>query len=125
VKGPHIDWAALSPLVALTVGACLVLMGGLLRPAFVRRGIVPGLTVVTLLAAAGLGVWQWGENKTVVAGALAMDDLTRALLMIFVVAGIATVLLSARSSSASSCSRSRSTCCARPSCGASTRSSRA
>ena len=97
MKGPHIDWAAMSPLVALTVGACLVLMGGLLRPAFVRRGIVPGLTVVTLLAAAGLGVWQWGENETVVAGALAMDDLTRALLMIFVVAGIATVLLSARS----------------------------
>ena len=32
VKGPHIDWAAISPLVALTVGACLVLLAGLLRP---------------------------------------------------------------------------------------------
>ena len=24
VQGPHIDWAALSPLIALTAGACLV-----------------------------------------------------------------------------------------------------
>ena len=31
MKGPHIDWAAISPLVALTAGACLVLMAGLLR----------------------------------------------------------------------------------------------
>ena len=48
MKGPHIDWAAISPLVALTVGACLVLMAGLLRPAFVRTTLVPGLTIVTL-----------------------------------------------------------------------------
>ena len=45
MKGPHIDWAAISPLVALTVGACLVLMAGLLRPAFVRTTLVPGLTI--------------------------------------------------------------------------------
>ena len=30
-KAPDIDWAALSPLVALTGGACLVLLVGLLR----------------------------------------------------------------------------------------------
>ena len=28
VQGPSIDWAALSPLVALTGGACVVLMVG-------------------------------------------------------------------------------------------------
>ena len=160
MKSPTIDWAAISPLVALTAGACLVLMVGLLRPAFVRTALVPGLSVATLGVAVGLGVWQWGENTSVMAGALAIDDLTLSLLMVFAVAGVATVLLSARSlaaaeaghgeyhallllavlgmvvlvaarrtssrcSSASSCSRSRSTCCARPSCGASTRSSRA
>jgi NADH-quinone oxidoreductase subunit N len=94
---PHIDWAALSPLVALTAGACLVLMVGLLRPAFVRSALVPGLTGLTLAAAAGLGVWQWGENTSVVAGAIAIDDLTLSMLMIFAFAGAATVLLSARS----------------------------
>jgi NADH-quinone oxidoreductase subunit N len=30
-KAPHIDWEALSPLVALTAGACVVLLVGLLR----------------------------------------------------------------------------------------------
>ena len=84
MKGPHIDWAAISPLIALTVGACLVLMAGLLRPAFVRTTLVPGLTIVTLGVTAGLGVWQWDENESVIAGALAIDDLTLALLMIFV-----------------------------------------
>jgi len=97
MKSPTIDWAAISPLVALTAGACLVLMVGLLRPAFVRTALVPGLSVATLGAAAGLGVWQWGENTSVMEGALAIDDLTLALLMVFAFAGVATVLLSARS----------------------------
>ena len=97
MKSPTIDWAAISPLVALTAGACLVLMVGLLRPAFVRTALVPGLSVATLGVAAGLGVWQWGENTSVMEGALSIDDLTLSLLMIFVFAGVATVLLSARS----------------------------
>jgi len=101
VKGPNIDWAALSPLIALTVGICVVLLVGLLRPAFVRNLLVPGLTALALAVALGLGIWQWGENKVIVAGALAMDDLTIALLGIFCFAGIATVLLSARSLAAS------------------------
>ena len=42
MTGPHLDWAAISPLVALTAGACLVLIAGLLRAAFVRPAIVPG-----------------------------------------------------------------------------------
>ncbi|MEA2133727.1 MAG: NADH-quinone oxidoreductase subunit, partial [Solirubrobacteraceae bacterium] len=97
MKGPHIDWAALSPLVALTVGACVVLLGGLLRPAFVRRALVPGATGATLAVAVALGIWQWGENKTVVAGAIAIDDLTLSLLMIFAVAAAGATMLSARS----------------------------
>ena len=90
---PHIDWAAISPLVALTVGACLVLMAGLLRPAFVRRTLVPAMTIVTLGVAIGLGVWQWDENQLVVSGALAIDNLTLALLMIFATGAIAATLL--------------------------------
>jgi NADH-quinone oxidoreductase subunit N len=97
MKGPHIDWAAISPLVALTAGACVVLMAGLLRPAFVRRALVPGLTIVTLAVAVGLGVWQWDANKLVISGALAVDDLTLALLMIFAAGARAATLLSVRS----------------------------
>jgi NADH-quinone oxidoreductase subunit N len=94
---PHIDWAAISPLVALTGGACLVLMAGLLRPRFVRTTLVPGLTLLTLGVAVGLGVWQWSENEVVISGALTIDDLTLALMMIFAAGGIAATLLSTRS----------------------------
>ena len=42
MKGPVIDWAVLSPLVALIGGLCIVLLLGLFRSSFVRRGLVPG-----------------------------------------------------------------------------------
>ncbi len=96
-KAPTIDWEALSPLVALVGGACIVLMVGLLRSAFVRRHVVPFLTLVTLAVTIGLGVWQWGENVSIIEDSMAIDDLTLALTMVFCVGGIATVLLSWRS----------------------------
>jgi NADH-quinone oxidoreductase subunit N len=99
-KAPDIDWAALSPAVALTTGACLVLLLGLARARFARTVLVPVLTLITLGATIGLSVWQWGENVSIIENALAMDDLTRGLTLLFCAAGIATVLLSWRSSSA-------------------------
>jgi NADH-quinone oxidoreductase subunit N len=93
-RGPTIDWEALSPLIALVVGVCVVLMVGLLRARFVRRHVVPFLTLVTLGATIGLGVWQWGVNTSIIERSLAIDDLTLALTMVFCGGGIATVLLS-------------------------------
>jgi NADH-quinone oxidoreductase subunit N len=98
MKGPHIDWAALSPIVALTGGACIVLLLGLARSSFVRRGVVPALTIVCLGVTAGLAVWQWDANTVIVERALAIDDLTLALTFVFLGGGIAAVLLSWRSS---------------------------
>ena len=95
-KGPYIDWAGLSPLLALLVGGLVVLLVGLLRPAAVRERLVPGLALVSLAASLGLTVWQWDERKSIISGALAVDDLAMALNAIFVLAGIATVLLSLR-----------------------------
>jgi NADH-quinone oxidoreductase subunit N len=91
------DWAALSPLVALTAGACVVLLVGLMRAPWVRRTAVPALTLVTLAAVVGLGIWQWGENVEVVERALAIDDMTLFLTMVFALGGAAAVLLSWRS----------------------------
>ncbi len=96
VQGPKIDWAALSPLVALAGGACIVLMIGLARSRFVRTQAVPTLALVTLAVTAGLGVWQWDTDTTIIEGALAIDDLTLMLTMVFVVGGAAAVLLSWR-----------------------------
>jgi NADH-quinone oxidoreductase subunit N len=95
-KGPTIDWEALSPLLALTAGACLVLMVGLVRARFVRRTLVPLMTLATLGASAGLAIATWGDNVSVIAGAMAMDDLTLFLTLIFAAAGAGAVLLSWR-----------------------------
>jgi NADH-quinone oxidoreductase subunit N len=96
-KAPVIDWAALSPVVALAGGACVVLMVGLLRSRFVRAQLTPFLTLVTLATTAGLAIWQWDANTEIVSKSLAIDDLTLGLTMLFVAAGVGTVLLSWRS----------------------------
>ena len=100
LKGPHIDWAGFSPLVALLGGAVVVLMVGLLRPPPARERVVPALTLATLAAALGLTVWQWGERKSIISGALAVDDLALLLTAVFVVSGMAVVLLAWRASAA-------------------------
>ncbi|MBA3746824.1 MAG: hypothetical protein H0W96_04940, partial [Solirubrobacterales bacterium] len=96
VSGPHIDWAGLSPLTAVLVGALLALMLGLLRSRTAREKLVPGLSVLTLLVTIGLSIWQWGERTNLIAGALRLDELTLAMTIIFCVAGIAAVILSWR-----------------------------
>ena len=48
MKGPAINWEALSPAISLTAGACIVLLVGLARSSFIRRGVVPALTIVAL-----------------------------------------------------------------------------
>ncbi|HEX6696841.1 MAG TPA: NADH-quinone oxidoreductase subunit N [Solirubrobacteraceae bacterium] len=95
-KGPHIDWAGLSPLLALLGAATLVLLIGLLRPRAVREVLVPLLALAGFLAAIGLGIWQYGEQKDLVAGALRLDDLTIVLSFVFCTGGAAAVLLSWR-----------------------------
>jgi NADH-quinone oxidoreductase subunit N len=95
-KGPHIDWAGISPLVALLGAATLVLLIGLLRPRAVREFLVPLLAFAGFAAAIGLGIWQYGEQKDLVAGALRLDDLTIVLSFVFSTGGAAAVLLSWR-----------------------------
>ena len=96
VAGPHIDWAGLSPLVAVFAGALVVLGLGLARSRTIREVVVPALSVLTLAVTAGLAVWQWGERTGLVSGALRLDELTLILTLLFCIAGAATVLLSWR-----------------------------
>jgi len=96
VKGPYIDWEALSPLVALAGGACIVLLVGLLRGRFVRRHVVPFLALVVLGVTAGLCIWKWDTHEDVVAGSLVIDNFTLTLTLVFVVAAAGAVLLSWR-----------------------------
>lgn len=96
IKGPEIDWAAASPLIAFIAGAVLVLLVGLLPGPGVRTKVVPGLTLAILAAALGLTIWQWGENTSIISDALAVDDLSLVLNLAFIAAAMAAVLLSLR-----------------------------
>jgi NADH-quinone oxidoreductase subunit N len=90
---PHIDYAALSPVIALTAGLCVVLLAGVFDA--VKRA-VPALTMVALAATAGLLIWQWGESVELVSGALMLDDLAISISLIAILTAAFTVLLSTR-----------------------------
>src|SRR2546426_830210 len=90
---PHIDYAGISPILALTAGIVIVLIAAVADP--LKRAI-PALTLATLASAAGMCVWQWGERKDLVSGALRLDELAIAIALIAIVAAAACVLLSLR-----------------------------
>jgi NADH-quinone oxidoreductase subunit N len=96
IMGPHIDWASFSPLLALSVGALVVLVVGLLRPLFVRAVVVPALTVITLGAALGLEIWRYHHSASIISGALRIDGLSLTLDMILAAAALACVVISLR-----------------------------
>ena len=97
LKGPHVDFAGLSPLLALLGGASIVLLVGLLGSSWVRAQLVPALTLGALGAALGLTIWQWGADKSIVSGALRIDGLSLTLSLALIAGAAGTVLLAWRS----------------------------
>jgi NADH-quinone oxidoreductase subunit N len=93
-EAPSIDYAGLSPLLALTAGICVVLLAGLLPR--LGRFAITGLTVLSLAAAAGLCVWQWGEREDLVSGALRLDELGLAAALIAILAAVVAALFAIR-----------------------------
>jgi NADH-quinone oxidoreductase subunit N len=77
---PDIDYAGISPVIALTAGICVVLLAGLIGRG--QRIVVTVLTYLTLGVTAGLCIWQWGDATDLVAGALRLDDLALAIALI-------------------------------------------
>ena len=100
LRGPHVDFAGLSPLIALLGGATVVLLAGLVRSRALRAHGTPVLALISLGAAAGLTIWQWGASKSIVSGALRIDALSLVLNLVLVAAGAGTVLLAWRSAAA-------------------------
>jgi NADH-quinone oxidoreductase subunit N len=96
IDTPEIDYGALSPVIALVAGICVVLLVGLIGPRG-RRGLSSALTVLTLAATAGLLIWQLGEPDTdLVAGALRSDGLSITIGLIVVAAAALVVPLQLR-----------------------------
>ncbi|HUC08537.1 MAG TPA: NADH-quinone oxidoreductase subunit N [Solirubrobacterales bacterium] len=92
-NAPDIDYAALSPVLALTVGLCVVLLSGVFKP---FRRIAPDLTLVTLAATASLLIWQWGDTTDLVSGSLRLDDLAISISLIAILTAAFAVLFSIR-----------------------------
>lgn len=97
LKGPHVDFAALSPLIAMFGGAIVVLLVGLLGSRWIREQVVPALALLALGASLGLTIWRWNSPESIVSGALRIDRLSLTLNLILAVGGMATVLLAWRS----------------------------
>jgi NADH-quinone oxidoreductase subunit N len=99
---PVIDYAGISPIIALTVGICVVLLSAVFKP---LRRTAPGLTLLTLASAAGLLIWQWGENEDLITGALRLDDLAISIGLIALLTAAVCVLLSFREPAADQAGR--------------------
>jgi NADH-quinone oxidoreductase subunit N len=93
---PEIDYAGISPLIALTAGMVVVLLAGLAGPRG-SRWLSSLLTLATLGATAGLLIWRLGEaDADLVAGALRMDGLAICASLICVAAAALVIPLTLR-----------------------------
>jgi NADH-quinone oxidoreductase subunit N len=96
LHGPHIDWTGVAPFIALTAGALIVLLVGLLSASFVREHVTPLFTLITIGTSAAFEIVHFHHHASIISRALAIDELALVLDLIFAVAGIAVVLLSWR-----------------------------
>jgi NADH-quinone oxidoreductase subunit N len=96
IDTPDIDYAGLSPILALVGGICVVLLVGLIGP---RGNRWPSsiLTMITLATTAGLLIWRLGEpDADLIAGAMRMDGLSITIGLIVVAAAALTIPLMLR-----------------------------
>jgi NADH-quinone oxidoreductase subunit N len=96
-NAPHVDYAGISPVIALTVGLVVILMSGVFGP---TKKLAPWLAVLTLGATAGLLLWHWNDNISLVAGALRVDNLAISISLIAIASAFTTILLSIREKAA-------------------------
>jgi len=93
-NAPHIDYAGLSPVIALTGGLCIVLMAGLIPRA--GRFVMAYMTIAVLATTAGLAIWQWSEQEDLVANALRLDAFGLSAVLISLLAAAVATFLSIR-----------------------------
>ncbi len=91
---PTIDYAGLSPLIALLATLCVVIIASIIPR--VGRFSVGLLTLIGFAATAGLTVWQWGASENLISNALRIDDIGSMAILIALLAAAGTVLLSLR-----------------------------
>ncbi len=103
VSAPTIDYQGLAPLFAVAGGAAIALLVGLAKNTDVQRIWVPLIAVVTLVVAGDLSVRLWGEQHTLIEGAMRVDDLSITMYLVFCVTGISAILMGLRQSFVRQC----------------------
>ncbi|MGB0121155.1 MAG: NADH-quinone oxidoreductase subunit N [Solirubrobacterales bacterium] len=88
---PQIDYAALSPIFALTAGLVVLVLVAVFDS--VKR-FGSALAILSLVVTAGLLIWQWNTNTELVAGSLQIDGLSITLSLLVVISAAIAVLLS-------------------------------
>jgi NADH-quinone oxidoreductase subunit N len=102
--GPHIDWVALSPFIAIAGGALLVLLIGLIGDELLRSRVTPLVAVIALGTAIAFLIAHFHyvphigkkPGNPIIAGAMTIDELGTVLDLIFCVSALATVIMSLR-----------------------------
>ncbi|HWF53581.1 MAG TPA: NADH-quinone oxidoreductase subunit N [Solirubrobacteraceae bacterium] len=96
IKGPHIDWASLMPIVVLGGGALIVLLFGLIGERALRENGVPVLTILVLGGAIAADIVRFNHPASIVSGALRIDDLALIVDIICASSAVVATLLSWR-----------------------------
>ena len=97
-NAPDIDYAGLSPIIALTAGLVVVLLVGLAGRG--QRVLVSVASIAAYGAAAGLSIWQFGVEADLVAGALRLDELGLVATLISILCAVFVIPLSWREEAA-------------------------
>ena len=90
-NAPSIDYAALSPIIALTSGLVVLVLVAVFD-SLKRFG--SAIALLTLAVTAGCLIWQWDTNADLVAGSLHFDGITVTLSLLCVASAAVAVLLS-------------------------------
>jgi NADH-quinone oxidoreductase subunit N len=90
---PEVDWRAIAPELALAVAGVVLLLVVAFWPR-TGRGVLAGLTLAGLAAAAALTVWNWDLERVAFEGAVSLDGITRyARAILLAVGALATLMV--------------------------------
>ena len=102
-ENPSIDWAALSPELALLGGAAIVVLGALFLPRHHRNRFAVGISILSLLGGFAAALTMLTVENTgfgIVADAIRRDHLAELAQVILIGTGLIAVLISASEASA-------------------------
>ncbi|MGK2956749.1 MAG: NADH-quinone oxidoreductase subunit N [Solirubrobacterales bacterium] len=88
---PTVDYAALSPIIALTSGLVVLVLVAVFDSV---KKFGSAIALLTLAVTAGCLIWQWETNTDLLSGSLHFDGITVTLSLLCVVSAAVAVLLS-------------------------------